>query len=98
MSNDSVSGRGRVLLSKELISSEVYSKMLLLTLTPTEKTAIMIESVRKIVEIAPEKFAEFVEALSDQACAKEVVEKLRSTYRSELTSLAHDCTCQSNCS
>ena len=96
LSNDSVGVAG-ILLSKELISSEVYSKVLLLTLTPTEKTAIMIESVRKIVEIAPEKFTEFVEALSDQACAKEVVEKLRSTYQSELTSLAHDCTCQSNC-
>ena len=94
LSNDSLGVAG-ILLSKELICSEAYSKVLLPTFTQTEKAAIMIESTRKIIEIAPEKFTEFVEALSDQACAKEVVESLRSTYQSELTSLVHDQTCQS---
>ena len=82
-------GVAGMLLSKELISSEVYSKILLQTYTPTEKAAIMVESTRNVVEIAPEKFTEFVEILSEQTsavCAK-VVESLRSTYQSELTSL-----------
>ena len=95
LSNDSLGVAG-ILLSKELISSEVYSKILIPTFTPTEKAAIMIDSTRKIVEVAPEKYTKFVEVLSDQAYAKEVVENLRSTYQSELTSLAHDHTCQSN--
>ena len=79
-------GVAGILLSKDLISSEVYSKILIQTYTPTEKAAIMLESTRKVVEIAPEKFSEFVEVLSDcdQTCA-EVAERLRSTYQSELT-------------
>ena len=88
LSNDSLGVAG-ILLSKELISSEVYSKVLIPTFTPTEKAAIMIESTRKIVEIAPEKFTEFVEALSDQVCAKEVVESLHTTYQSKLSSPTH---------
>ena len=89
LSNDTL-GMAGILLSKELISIEAYSKMLLLSLTPAEKAAVMIESTRKIVEKAPEKFTEFVEALSGQACAKEVVEKLRSTYQSELKMLYYN--------
>ena len=88
LSNEPLGVAG-ILLGKELISSEVYSKVLVPTFTPTEKAAIMIESTRKIVEIAPEKFTEFVEALSGQICAKEVVEGLHTTYQSEWNSLVH---------
>ena len=79
-----------ILLSKELISTEVYSQVLLLTYTRTEKAAIMVESARKTVEIAPSKFTELLEILSENVCATEVVEGLRSAYQSELISLVHD--------
>ena len=81
-------GVAGILLSKDLISLEVYSKILLQTYTPTEKAAFMLESTRKVVEIAPEKFPEFVEVLSGQTCA-EIAQRLQSTYQSELTSLPH---------
>ena len=84
LSNDPLCVAGK-LLGKELISSDAYSRMLVQSYTSTEKAAIVVESVRNIVEIAPEKFTQFLEILSEQVCAKAVVEKLRSTYQSELT-------------
>ena len=83
-------GVANTLLSEELISSEVYSKVLVPTYSATEKAAIMIESARKVVEITPSKFTELLEILSEATCAKEIVESLRTTYQSELTSLVHD--------
>ena len=74
------------LLSKGLISSEVYSKVLVPTSSATEEAAIMIDSARKVIEIAPLKFTEFLEILSKVTSAKEVVESLHSAYQSELTS------------
>ena len=89
LSNDSLGVAG-ILLSKELICREVYSKMLIDSYTPTKKAAILVEAVGNTVEIAPIKFQVFLEVLSEQVGAKEVVEKLRSTYQSEsLSSLAH---------
>ena len=89
LSNDPLGVAGR-LLSKELICREVYSKMLIGSYTPAEKAAILVEAVENTVEIAPVKFQVFLEILSnsEQVCAKEVVERLRSTYQSE--SLTHD--------
>ena len=92
LSNDPLGVAGR-LLSKELICREVYSKMLTDSYTPAKKAAILIEAVRNMVEIAPAKFQCFLEILSEVVCAKEVVERLRSTYQSE--SLAHYQMCQS---
>ena len=74
-----------VLLSKELISRDVWSKILLPTITPAEKAAILVEAVGNSIEIAPVKFQCFLEILSEQVCAKEVVENLRSTHQSELS-------------
>ena len=80
-------GVANTLLSKGLISREVYScKVLMPTYSATEKASIMIDSVRKVVEIAPSKFTEFLDILSEVTSAKEVVESLRSTYQDELTS------------
>ena len=73
-----------ILLSKGFISGEIMSKMPVVSYTPTEKATILIEAVRNKVELAPSKFTEFLEILSEVACAKEVVESLRSTYQSEL--------------
>ena len=78
-------GVAGLLLGKGFISYEVMSKMLVVSYTPNEKATILIEAVRNKVELAPSKFPELLEILSDQACAKEVVESLRSTYQSELT-------------
>jgi hypothetical protein len=84
--NDSLGVAG-ILLSRELICREVYSKMLMDSYTPAKKAAILIEAVGNTIEIAPVKFQIFLEILSEQVCAKEVVERLRSTYQSELSSL-----------
>ena len=87
LSNDSLGVAG-ILLSKELICDEVYSEMLIDSYTPAKKAAILIRAVRNTIEITPVKFQWFLEILSGQrVCAKEVVERLRSTYQSELTSL-----------
>ena len=89
LSNEPLGVAG-ILLGKELISSEVYSKVLVPTYSATEKAAIMVESARKVVEITPSKFTEFLGILSELTCAKEVVESLSATYQSELASLVHD--------
>jgi hypothetical protein len=94
LSNDPLGVAGK-LLSKELICDKDYSKMLIDSYTPEKKAAILVRAVRNTIEIAPVKFRVFLEILSEQVCAKEVVEKLRSTYQSELSSLVHDQTCQS---
>ena len=76
-----------MLVSKELICGEVRSKMLLHSYTQAEKAAVLVETVQNSIEIAPSKFQELLDILSEQVCAKEVVEGLRSTYQSESTSL-----------
>jgi hypothetical protein len=94
LSNDPLGVSGK-LLSQELICEEARSKMLIDSYTPATKAAILVEAVGNTIKIAPVKFQIFLEILSEQVCAKEVVERLRSTYQSELTSLIHDETCQS---
>ena len=90
LSNDSLGVAG-ILLSKELICEEVYSEMLIDSYTPAKKAAILVRAVRNMIEITPAKFQSFLEVLSEkQVCAQAVVERLRSTYQSELTSLEHD--------
>ena len=79
LSNDWLGVAG-ILLSKELISGDVWSKILLPTFTPAEKAAILVEAVRNTVELAPVKFQCFLEVLSGQGV---VMERLRSTYQSE---------------
>jgi hypothetical protein len=79
-------GVARMLLGKGFISEETMSKMLVGSYTATEKATILIDSVRDKIELVPSKFTELLEILSEVTCAKEVVESLRSTYQSELTS------------
>ena len=71
------------LVNKKFIKDGVMLEMLTKGDTPTKKATILIEAVRKEIEAAPEKFTQFLEILSEQNCAKEVVESLRSTYKSE---------------
>ena len=82
-SNEAVSVAG-MLLSKGFISEETMSKMLVASCTQTEKTAILIDSIQNKIELAPSKFTELLDILSEVVCAKEVVESLRSAYQSEL--------------
>ena len=90
LSNDSLDVAG-ILLSKELICREVYSKMLIDSYTSAKKAAILVEAVTNTIELAPSKFTELLDILSDQICARQVVESLHSTYQRELTSyLTHD--------
>ena len=86
LSNEPLSVAG-ILLSKGFISGEIMSKMLVVSYTPTEKAIILIEAMRNKIELAPSKFTELLEILSEQTCAKEVVESLHSTYQSEFTLL-----------
>ena len=85
LSNEPLGVAG-ILLGKELICREVYSKLLINTYTPTEKAAILVEAVTNAIETAPVKFSVLLKTLSERVCAKEVVETLHSTYQSELTS------------
>ena len=85
LSNEPVGVAG-ILLGKGFISAEIMSKILVVSYTPTEKATILIEAIRNKIELAPSKFTELLDILSEVACAKEVVESLRSTYQSELHS------------
>ena len=77
-------GMAGILLGKGFISSEIMSKMLIVSYTPTEKATILVEAVGNKIKLAPSKFSEFLEILSEVTCAQEVVESLRSTYQSKL--------------
>jgi hypothetical protein len=90
LSNDSLGVAG-ILLSKELICREIYSKMLIDSYTPAKKAAILVDAVGNTIETAPDKFQCFLEILSEQVSgAKEVSERLRSIYQGEWSSLVHD--------
>ena len=85
LSSDPVYVAG-ALISKKFIQDGVMLEMLTKGDMPTKKATILVESVRKEIEATPEKFTQFLEILSEQSCAKEVVESLRSTYQSEFHS------------
>ena len=81
LSSDPVCVAG-FLIGKKFIQGGVLLEMYKFD-TPTGQTTILVEAVRKEIETAPEKLTQFLEILSEQSCAKEVVENLRSTYQSE---------------
>ena len=78
-------GMAGILLSKGFVAEETMSKMLIVSYTPTDKAAILLEAVRNYIKLTPSKFPELLEILSEVTCANEVVESLRFTYLSELT-------------
>ena len=71
------------LIAKKFIQDGVLLEILTKGDTPTKKATILIEAVRREIDAVPEKLTQFLDILSEQTCAKEVVESLRSTYRSE---------------
>ena len=60
------------------------SKMLLVSYTPKEKATVLIEAARNKIKLAPSKFDQLLEILSEFTCIEEVVESLQYTYQSEL--------------
>ena len=82
LSSDPVCVAG-ALVSKKFVQDGVLREMFTGGDTPTEKATILVEAVRKEIEADPERLTQFLEILSEQTCAKEVVESLQSTYESE---------------
>ena len=58
--------------------------MLVTSYTPAEKAMIVVEAVRNSIEIAPIKFEDFLQILSEQTMTKSVVDVLRSAHQSKL--------------
>ena len=77
-------GVAGILLCKGFVSEETMSRMLIVSYTPNEKATILIEAVRNKIALAPERFPELLEILSEQSYAKEVVKSLHGTHQSEL--------------
>ena len=63
------------LLSTKFIQDDSMLKILSGE-TPAGKAAILVEAVRNEIEVAPEKFSEFLDILSEQSWTKEVVESI----------------------
>ena len=86
------------LVDKKFIQDGVMLEMCSKGDTHTIKGTILVGAVRKEIEAAPEKLTQFLEILSEQNCAKEVVESLRSTYQCELliSRLSYDSPVQLN--
>ena len=82
LSNEPLDVAG-ILVSKGFITNETASKILVVTYTPKEKATILIDAVRSKVGLAPSRFPELLDILSEVTCTQEVVESLRSTYQSE---------------
>ena len=74
-----------ILLANEFISTEVYSKMLINSYTPSEKAAVVISAVMDKIKIDPLRFSELLKILSEHFNAKEVVKHLRFTYHNLLS-------------
>ena len=71
-----------VLLSTNFIQDDVLIKVSC-DGTPTGKAAILVEAVTKMIEVAPEKFTEFLKILQEnRLLTAEVVDGLLSTYQS----------------
>ena len=72
-----------VLFSTNFIQDDVLLQMSSED-TPTGKAAIVVEAVKKELEIAPKRFAEFLKIISENAMVYlDMVDGLSSTYQSE---------------
>ena len=66
------------LFTKEFITDETRSKMLLPDSIPREKAAILVKGITDMIKISPKRFDELMIILSEHTCAKEVVPRLYS--------------------
>ena len=66
-----------VLLAKGLIP-EITEAQMRQCFTPYEKATILVSSVRQMIEIAPKRFQEFLDILSEQVWSKSIMNVLQS--------------------
>ena len=71
-----------VLFSTGFIQDDVLLK-LASDDTPNGKAALLVEAVTKEIELAPEKFTEFLEILSENFLAIDIVDGLLAMYQCE---------------
>ena len=70
-------GIAEILLAKGLIPENIEAQMRLYSI-PRERAAILVTTVRQMVEIAPKRFDEFINILSKQEWTKDIMEVLQS--------------------
>ena len=76
-----------VLFSTSFVQNDVLLKMSSDDI-PAGKAAILVEAVKKELEIAPEKFTKFLKIISENAIVYiDIVDGLLSTYQSEFNVL-----------
>ena len=78
-----------VLLAHGFVSEEVFAKMLLPSLTPTEKATVVVTAVRERIKNAPQNFPEVVKIFSEHTSTTCVVNLLQSSYRGESNITSH---------
>ena len=71
-----------VLVDKDFIHNEIFEEMLV-DITAEGRSRILVEAVRQKIELAPAKFEEFLEILSQLTWTKDIAERLRSTKQSK---------------
>ena len=71
-------GIAGILLAKELIPEHTKTQMRQCS-TAREKATILVTAVRQRIEIAPKRFHEFLDILSEQAWTKDILEILQSS-------------------
>ena len=76
------------LFASGIISEETYERMLLPSAIPQDKATLLVNNVRKMIEINPTSFSKFVSILSEEQWTKDIVELLQSTLRD--IDLAHN--------
>ena len=71
-------GIAETLLSKGFISDNTRAQMTLPQSTPQNKASTLVNAIRNKIKIAPKRYQEFLDILSDQAWTKDIVEALQS--------------------
>lgn len=77
-----------VFLDRKLIQNEILLKMMKVD-TSRARGALLVEAVMNVIAVAPQKFEEFLEIISDQPWGRQIASKLHSTYQSK----SDLCTC-----
>ena len=74
--------------SRELISSDVRDKMVVLGMTEKDKTAILMSAIEHSINTRPHLFHEFVRVLKTQPYLEQVAEELQMEFRKFCCDLA----------
>ena len=73
-------GIAGVLLARGLIPENIEAQMHHQSSTPHEKATILVTTVRQRIEIAPKRFNEFINILSEQEWTKDILKILKSSF------------------